>query len=55
MDSSISSNINTIEEKWKFEVSQLSDEELQKRSGQWLEWSKAYRTFCRQELKKRGL
>ena len=54
-DSSIPSNFNTIEEKWEFEVSQLSDEELQKRCGQWLEWSKEYRAFCRQELKKRGL
>lgn len=54
-DSPFSSQDNTIEEKWEFEVSQLSDEELQKRCGQWLEWSRAYRTFCRQELEKRGL
>lgn len=54
-NSPVSSKFNTIEEKWQSEVSQLSDEELQKRCGQWMEWSKAYRTFCRQELQKRGL
>ena len=45
--------IVSTEDSLKQEVSQLSTEELMKRCQQTMEWSRAYRNICREELQKR--